>query len=153
MAKTRVVGLKITGRSQSLPIDKERWDVLGPTHTKWVNLHVYWVLPLGVVLIMWLALGASGVFDQKEVVKTVLVEMPKVASNSQPAPAGRTIADIMLALKEYTDLLKAGGQVRIQQRVMAREEVQPLTPPPPTPVEKPKPEAPAKPPSIWDINK
>lgn len=43
-----------------VPIDEETWHIHGPAMTKWTEKHIYWVLPLGTLLLFCLILWASG---------------------------------------------------------------------------------------------
>jgi len=163
MATTQVQGLDIVGRKQPLPIGEEGWGILGPVHTKWVNLHVYWVLPLGVVAITLLTLSAFDAFDQK---KVVLVSAPVTSSKSTSSQEqGMTTATVKQALVEVGQILAATDKVRSQVKSMVQAELPPtlpaLIPAPqiaiPLPktnkeqAESAKPE-PSKVQSVWDLD-
>lgn len=153
MARTQVIGLNIQGRKQPLPINEESWGIHGPIQTKWVNRHVYWVVPLGTAIVLLLALGAFDAFDQKEVIKTILV--PDSSQPTATQDQGMTTATVKAALAETETILSAAGRIAEQMKPSQEIVVRDMAPPPPAPLttEPPKPEPPARRPSIWDLNR
>ena len=147
MAKTQVTGLTIEGRKQPLPIGQEPWGIHGPIQTRWVNFHVYWVLPLGAILITLLAMGACDVFDDN-VVRTTPVP-GSALSQSQPAPTqqeqGMTTATVKEALAETETILSAADRIAKQMRPPEEKAVVVRDPAPK------QQEQPATPKSIWDL--
>lgn len=54
MAHVNIDGYRNTATDEVLEVDAEQWGLHGPAHTRWVEKHVYWVLPLGTLFLLTL---------------------------------------------------------------------------------------------------
>ncbi len=75
---------KRTSADKIVPIEEEMWHIHGPAMSRWTEVHIYWVLPLGAVLLFCLVLWSTG-FSFRQGRATTPV--PVVASSPASAPA------------------------------------------------------------------
>ena len=47
-------------RDRIVPIDEETWHIHGQAMSKWTEVHIYWVLPLGTLLLFCLIYWSMG---------------------------------------------------------------------------------------------
>ncbi|MBI2068746.1 MAG: hypothetical protein HYT67_01425 [Candidatus Yanofskybacteria bacterium] len=52
MAHVRFNGYREFVSDEVLSVEEERWGLHGPAHTRWVEKHVYWVLPVGTLFLV-----------------------------------------------------------------------------------------------------
>ena len=90
MAHVRFNGYREFVSDEVLPVKEEQWGLHGPAHTRWVETHVYWVLPFGTMLLVTLTFlvffwGFGGSFRSQP--QPSPMPMPAVSTPPAPAPA------------------------------------------------------------------
>lgn len=112
MAHVSIDGYRNTATDEVLAVDSEQWGLHGPVHTRWVERHVYWVLPVGTLFLFTLLFlvffwgfggsfrGAWGTaFTQRTSqvwtpVQPVQPIQPVVVSTPPPAPASAALPQV-----------------------------------------------------------
>ena len=124
-----------------IPIDMEAWGLHGPAQTRWVEWWVYWVLPLGTLLLAFLAIstckyyvGGGGSSSQRVVAPAVAV-----SSTSQPRRTSVRPTTITPAVTQPPPVVVTQTQT---VNVTPKKEVEAEAPS--------LPEPPRQPSSIWD---
>lgn len=150
MANFQVDRYGLAGTDQSLPLKEETYGTVGPVEKKWVKKHVYWVLPLGTVLIVVLILFAVDAFDRPEKIVMVPIPTPTASSHirgssTTEGPIEMTVGTVKSALAETEQIINSANKIAEKMKPAVSTNLQtPKT----EKAESPSPQAP--PVRIWD---
>ena len=107
-----------TAVDRIVPMEEEIWHIHGQGMSKWTEKHIYWVLPIGTLLLFCLIFWATGLSfkqsgavggSQPAIVQPVVVQqvLPPPATPMPPSSAELTPEELD---KRHTEHLRRHGQ-------------------------------------------